>query len=224
MRKVNVVPTQCPKFLAACMTCGIELEEGTPGISNVYSKGKKYDPDEPGDIHFYLSDKQGVNPLAVARVWQNPDKDMQEAAGLEQRILNCNTPDDWNKLADDIEQLTLTGAVALMSRFASGKTGVDGPTISDEEEHAAKALNAIPEQMRAIEGHQRRPRAEMAAALSKYWKPAMYAWLKAWIHNYKVHRGAWKNARQAIKIERDSPFPLIIPKGKDAAKLLRRWA
>lgn len=224
MQRVNLVPTKCPKFLAACMTCGVKLESGTPGISNVYSKGQKYDPDEPGDIHFYLSDKQGINPLAVAKVWLDPDKDLQEAAGLRQRVLNCNSLDDWHKIANDIDTLILTGAVATMSRFAAGKCSVATLDILDSEEDAAQKLSDIPARMKSTNAHSRRPNAQIAAELSAYWEPAMQAWLKAWIHNYKARRGAWKKARKAIKIEReDSPFPIIIPKGKDFAKLLKRW-
>lgn len=224
MTSVNLVPTQCPKFLAACMTCGIELESGTPGISNTYSKGKKYEPGEPGEIHYYLSNKQGLNPLAIAKVWHNPEKDLEEASGLEQRLLSCKDGDAWEKIAGDIDTLIVCGAVALMSRFAAGKVGINNEYISDEEEHAAKCLSDIPGRMRAIQGHHKRPGGQIAADLSKYWEPAMFAWLKAWIHNYRIQRHLWQKAHKAIKIEREgNPFPLVIPATPKGKELLRKW-
>jgi hypothetical protein len=77
----DLIPTQCPKFLAAFLTVGGSLESNTPGISNTYDKEKKYDPDEPGTISYHL-DRKAVDPLAVAKVWRDPDADLAEAAAL----------------------------------------------------------------------------------------------------------------------------------------------
>ena len=216
-----IVPTNSLKFLACCATAGVKLETDAKGISNTYSKDQKYDPDEPGDIHYYLSKRQGINPPALAFIWKNPDHDLQEAAQLDGRIRNCKSPDDWEDIVDDVEALSFNSAIANISLFASGKRNVDSSSVSAEETLAAEILDKLPERMRI---NKKLPKAAFADELKKHWEPAMSAWIKAWIANYLELRHIWKVAGKSIKIERpDEPFPLIIPKGKDARMLLRRW-
>lgn len=217
----TIIPTRCPKFLACCATAGIELETSAKGISNTYSKDQKYDPDEPGAIHYYLSKGQGINPAALAFIWENPEHDLQEAAQLDGRIRNCKDSDDWKEIIEDVEALIFNAAVANISLFASGKRNVDSSSVSAEETLAAEILDKIPGRMRA---NNKIPKAAFADELKKFWEPAMSAWIKAWISNYLELRHIWKVAGKSIKIERpDERFPLIIPQGKDARKLLRRW-
>ena len=222
MNGFSVIPTQCPKFLAACATAGIRLEDGSPGISNVYDKALKYDPDEPGTISFHLSDKGGPNPLALAKVWLNPDMELAEVETLRDRFVRCNDPGAWELLAQDVQNLHLTAAIATIRKFSDGKFKIDSRLVSDEEEAAAQLLSGMADAMRKPGAMRNKVR--LGSALVKSWEPAMFAWVKAWIANYLELREAWKAARPAIKIEReDGAFPLVIPKGKHFEKLMRRW-
>lgn len=217
---INVIPTQDAHFFAACVTCGVELESGTPGISNVYSKGRKYDPDEPGVISYHL-DKKARDPLALAKVWRSPAQDMAEAEAMPGRMIKARTDDQWLTIADELEVLQVNCAVAHMRAFVKKEIGVVTRSVSDEEARAAKALSDLPEQIR----NARTPRngGRFAAKLSEVWNPAMVAWVKAWIANYTELRDAWQAANPAIKIEREG-FPLVIQKGPNFEKLMRRWA
>jgi len=217
---VTLAPTKCPRFLAACVTCGVELEANTPGISNVYSKGRVYDPDEPGDISYHL-DLNKANPLAIAKVWMDPKPDLTEAAALPARMIKARTEDEWLKIADDLDALHIWAAVGYMRMFSDKKFGIDSKLVSDEEERAAQILSDMPD---AIRNATKRNGGAIAAKLESVWMPAMFAWVKAWIAQYLELRDVWKAARPSIKIEREGRFPLIIPKGKDFEKLMKRWA
>lgn len=222
MNGISIIPTQCPKFLAACATAGVELQNGTPGISNVYDKAKKYDPEEPGTISFHLSDQQGINPLAIAKIWLNPDMELAEVEALQGRFSRCSSPEQWEQLANDVDDLHRSAAIATIRKFVDGKFAIDSRIVSDEEERAAKTLSGMAAEMRKPTGMRNKIR--LGSATVNAWQPAMFAWVKAWIFNYLELRDAWKSARPAIKIEReDGAFPLVIPKGKNFEKLLRRW-
>lgn len=217
----NIVPSNCPKFVACCATLGVELEEASKGVSNTYSKGVKYDPDEPGCINYYLSKSSGLNPAAIAKVWKSPEKELQVAAEIRGRVRSCTSPDEWESVIDNLEQVSTTAAIASISLFASGKLTVNNSYVSAEETLAAEILNKMPEKMRL---NRRAPNSAFADELDKFWEPAMYAWVKAWIANYLELRHIWKGASKSIKIEHpDHRFPIIIPQGKDARMLLRRW-
>lgn len=214
----NIIPTQCPKFLAACATIGIELEKGK-GISNAYDIKRKYDPEEPGTVSYLLS-RDRFNPLAVAKVWLSPDQDMAEAEALPQRMIKARTEDDWLQIADDLDALHVWSAVGHMRLFSIGKFAIDSRSVSDAEERAAADLSSMPETIRRA---QKRNGGKIAARLSEAWKPAMFAWVKAWIFNYLELREIWKVATPSVKIEREDRFPIIIPKGKDFNRLVRKW-
>ncbi len=216
---INVIPTQCPRFFAACVTAGVTLEHGTPGISNVYSKGVKYDPDEPGTISYHLS-QTGVGPLTLAKVWLDPGRDMAEAAALPSRMIKARTEDEWQSIADDLELLHVYCAVAHIKAFSDGKIGILTRSVTDQEEIAAQVLSDMPEAIRSATG--RRNGGKIAARFDSVWMPAMHAWVKAWISNYLELKDSWKAANPAIKIEREG-FPLVIPKGPQFEKLARRW-
>lgn len=217
---IALVPSQCPRFVAACFTAGIELQEGSPGISNTYSKAKKYDPDEPGDISYHLS-RDKINPLALAKVWANPEAELVEVEALKGRLLACRDLGAWHEIADDIEALHLTAAIATISLFTRGKFAIDSKTVSDEEERAAAVLSGLSERMKEM----KRPEGgQIAAIVAQCWTPAMFAWVKAWAFNYLEIRDAWKAASPSIKIERDGAFPLVLRKDSpDLARLLKRW-
>jgi hypothetical protein len=215
----SIIPTRCPKFLAACATVGIELQKGSPGVSNCYSLEKKYEQGEPGELSYHLSDG-GINPLAIAKVWLAPDSDMAEAAALPSRLIACKTPDEWGSIADDLEVLHLLAGVCHMRMFSERKFAVDTLTVSDNEERAAQYLSGL---SAAMKREKRRNGAAIAAKLSEAWQPAMFAWVKAWIFNYRELRDIWQSARPSIKIDRGDDFPLVIPKGKDFARLMKRW-
>lgn len=216
----TLIPTECPKFLAACATVGVHLQDG-PGVQNVYTAGVKYDPDEPGAISYLLSNGQGVNPLAIAKVWMDPEQELTEADALFSRLNACKTPDEWAAITDDIENLHVTAAIGKMRLFSDGKFSIDSRTVSDQERRACEVLSGFAKAMRS---DQRRNGSRYAALLVKHWEPSMFAWVKAWVFNYLELRDVWKAANPAIKIDRGDDFPLVIPKGKDFAKLIKRWA
>lgn len=218
----SIIPTRCARFVACCATLGIELQDGSPKISNVYDVSRKYDPDEPGEVSYLLSDKSQVaNPLAVAKVWEDPSKDLIECAAIQTRLSSCRSIDDWNKLSDDVEALHVWGAVAHIKLFTQNKFAIDSRTVSDAEEQAAQWISDLAQTIRRS-----RPGAGpgIAAKFAANWTPAMFAWVKAWVANYVELRDVWKAARPAIKIDRGDDFPLIIPKGKNFAKMMKRWA
>ena len=216
---VNIIPTQCPRFFAACVTAGVELEAGTPGVSNVYSKGVTYDPDEPGTISYHLDNKT-VGPLSLAKVWRDPSQDMTEAAALPARMISARTEDHWQSIADDLELLHVYCAIAHIKSFADGKFAIGMRAVTDEEERCAKMLSDMPDTIRNATG--RRNGGRIAERFDAIWMPAMFAWVKAWVANYLELKDLWKAANPAIKIEREG-FPLVIPKGPQFEKLARRW-
>lgn len=218
----SIIPTKCPKFVACCATLGIPLEEGSPKITNVYDSGRKYDPDEPGEVGYLLSDKSQVaNPLAVAKVWADPTQDLIECEAIALRLAKTRSIEDWHKLADDIAALHVWGAVAHIKLFTQNKFAIDNRVVSDVEENSAKWLSDLADGMRKS-----KPASgpAIAAKFKDHWTPAMFAWVKAWIANYLELRDVWKAARPSIKIDRGDDFPLIIPKGKNFAKMMKRWA
>jgi hypothetical protein len=217
---ITLIPTSCPRFVAACIVCGVDLAKGTPGVSNTYSKNRKYDPEEPGDVHFYLDNQQGINPLALAKVWSNPDPELVEAAAIKGRLVACKSPDEWNQIADDIETLHVTGAIATIRQFERGRFPIDSKIVSDQEEEAARVMAGFSSKMKAAKA---RNGAAFASRFEAAWQPAMFAWTKAWIAQYLELRNVWQSAGKSVKIEREGRFPLVIPRGKDFAKLMRRW-
>ncbi|MGA0999643.1 MAG: hypothetical protein ACO3RQ_08895 [Litorivicinaceae bacterium] len=217
---INIIPTRCPRFMAACVTAGVKLEEGSPGISNCYSAAKKYDPDEPGTVS-YLLDRKSANPLAIAKIWANPTMELEESEALPVRMVKARTNEEWASIADDLDVLHMTAGIAHMRLFECGKFTVDSQAVSDNEERAAQILSDMAGNIR---NNPKRNGAKIAATLKEHWNPAMFAWVKAWIANYLELRDTWKHANPSIKIEREGRFPLIIPKGKDFAKLMKRWA
>jgi hypothetical protein len=216
-----IIPTQCPRFVAACATVGIGLQKGSPGITNIYTHERKYDPDEPGDIRYLLSDRDGESPLSVSKAWRDPELNLAEATQLTSRILKCKTADDWAKIADDLDILHTWCGVAHMKLFSQNKFAVDSLTPSDEEKQAAQFLSDLPAAMRA---NPLKNKGRIAARITEAWPRSMFSWVKAWIGQYRALQGdGWKTARKSIKIDRDDQFPLIIPKGKDFERLMKRW-
>lgn len=219
--QIPLIPSQCPRFVAAWLTVGGTLQKGSPGISNTYDKARKYDPDEPGTISYHLS-RDKYDPLALAKVWRNPDMELAEVVAIKTRLVTCKDLATWEAIADDIEVLHVNGAVATISLFAQGKIGVDSRTVSDEEEQAAKVLSGMSASMKAMT----RPEGgKVAAIFDQVWNRAMFAWLKAWISNYQEVKVAWKLAEPSIKIERDGQFPIVLRKNTpNLTGLLKRWA
>jgi hypothetical protein len=221
---VQLIPTQCPYFMACCATLGIELEKGTPGVSNTYSKDRKYERDskgklEPGQVSYHLA-YNSFNPMAVAKVWLSPDSDMREWEAIPARLIACKTQDEWQSIADDIETLHAWAAVYHIREFVQKRFTVDSLIVSDNEKQCAEKLSGIADEMR---GMRVRNGGLIAAKLSKICAPAMFAWVKAWIGNFRELRDAWEAARPSIKIDRGDAMPLVIPQGKDFAKLMKRW-
>jgi hypothetical protein len=215
-----IIPSECPRFVAACATVGIGLQQGSPGITNVYTHERKYDPDEPGEVRYILSDTDGYSPLCISKAWRDPEQNLAEAKDLPSRILKCKTLDDWQKIASDLDTLHTFCGVAHMKLFSQNKFAVDSLSVSDEEELAAQFLSDLPAAM-LLEPLKNKQR--IAKRVEDTWPRAMFAWVKAWIGHYRASAEHWKHGHKAIKIDRGDDFPLIIPKGKDFERLMKRW-
>jgi len=219
----GIIPAKDLRFVAACAVCGIPLQDGY-GISNQYCKDRKYDRGEPGDVYYYLDREAAISPISVARVWDNPAQDVAEARMLPERLRLTREIDAWRKLAEDIDALHVWVAVANMRAFSDGKMSVGMLSVTDEEEGSCQWISDLPSRMRKMTtvGNEGKT---IAADLVAKWDAAMVAWVKAWAAQYIEIKQSWLKARPAIKIDRgDDKFPLIIPRGKDFQKLLRRWA
>lgn len=211
------------RLVAACTVCGIPLQEGY-GISNQYEKTRTYDRGEPGNIYYYFNRDAGISPESVAKVWKDPSEDVAEARMLPERLRLTREVEAWRKLADDIDALHVWVAVANMRAFSQGKMSVGMLSVTDEEKEAAQWISELSARMRKMTtiGNEGK---KIAADLVGKWDAAMVAWVKAWAAQYIEIKQAWLKARPSIKIDRgDDRFPLIIPRGKDFQKLLRRWA
>lgn len=215
-----IIPTECPRFVAACATVGIGLQEGSPGITNVYTTGKKYDPDEPGEVRYLLSDKNCLSPLCVSKAWRDPELNLMEATQLSSRILKCRDVQEWNQIASDLDILHTYCGVAHMKLFSQNKFSVDSLSVSDAEEKAAQFLSDLPSQMIA---NPLKNKCKIVKMLDDAWPRSMFAWTKAWIGHYAASKHHWRSAQQAIKIEREGKFPLVIPKGPQFERLMKRW-
>lgn len=219
----GIVPAKDLRFVAACAVCGIPLQDGY-GISNQYAKGAKYDRGEPGDVFYYLDREAGISPQSVARVWDDSSADVAEAKMIPTRLRTTREIYAWRKLADDIDALHVWLAVANMKAFAFGKMSIGSIKVADEEEQAAQWLSDLPGKMRAMRSVSREGQ-KLAVEIVPQWERAMVAWVKAWAAQYIEIKQAWLKARPSLRIDRgDDKFPLVIPKGKDFEKLLRRWA
>lgn len=219
----GIIPAQDLRFVAACAVCGISLQDGY-GISNQYAKGKKYDRGEPGEVFYYLDRNAPISPQSVARVWDDHSDDVAEARMIPARLRTTREIDAWRKLADDIDALHVWVAVANMKAFALGKMRVGSIKVSDEEEQAAQWLSDLPAKMRAMRSVGNEA-PKLSIEIVPQWERAMVAWVKAWAAQYIEVKRAWLKARPSLRIDRgDENFPLVIPRGKDFEKLLRRWA
>jgi hypothetical protein len=218
----GVIPVKDLRFVAACAVCGVPLQDGY-GISNQYSFGKTYDRGEPGDVYYYLDREAGISPNAIGRVWDDPSHDVAEARMIPERLKITRDVDEWRKLADDIDALHVWLAVANMREFAMGKMSVGMLSVTDEESAAAKWLSDLPAKMRAMRTVTNEGR-ELSKQIVPMWERSMMAWVKAWGAQYIEIKKAWLAARPSIRIDRgDDLFPVVIPRGKDFQKLLRRW-
>ncbi len=220
--RVAIIPTQCPLFHAACVTVGIPLESHTPGISNVYTSADQWRDKGQGEVTFFLSQSSGLNPLAIAEIWLSPDVAIADALAVPQMLIGARTMDELHDAGRMVAEMTIRGAVAHMALFCTGKYKLPSLDLTDEEKRAVETLDEIP---RMIEGARSTGKigGTAAAKISEVWRPAMVAWVKAWVYNYRELRETWRAARPALKIERENQLPIIIPKGPQFGKLLRRW-
>lgn len=215
-----VIPSECPRFVAACSAVGVGLQKGSPGITNVYTKGRKYDPDEPGEVRYILSDQDGISPLCISKAWRDPELNLIEAEQLPSRILKCRDAQQWSLIASDLDILHTYCGIAHMKMFSQNKFSVDQLEVTLEEQRAAQLLSDLPAKMLS---EPLKDRSAIASIVREAWPKSMHAWVKAWIGHYRASGEHWKTAQQAIKIEREGKFPLVIPKGKDFERLMKRW-
>ena len=215
-----IIPSECPRFVAACATVGIGLQSGSPGITNVYTHGRKYDPDEPGEVRYLLSNSDGLSPLCISKAWRDPELNLAESTQLTSRILKCSSAEEWERVANDLDILHTYCGIAHMRMFSDGKFSVDSLSVSDEEEAAAQFLSDLPAAMMAAP---LKNKGRIATKVTEAWPRAMFAWVKAWIGHYRASSEHWRHAHKAIKIDRGDDFPLVIPRGKDFERLMKRW-
>lgn len=218
----NGVWLQDLRVVAACVVCGIPLEDGY-GISNQYSRDRKYERGEPGSVYYFLKWDAAISPMSVAKVWNDPAPDVEECRMIPLRLRTTREIDAWKKLAQDIDALHVWCAVANMRAFSDGKFSVGMLAVTDEEREAAQWVSDLPARMSKLVtvGDEGR---KLAEEIVPRWDRAMVAWVKAWAAQYMEIRKAWLAANPKLRIDRgENTLPIIIPKGPQFRELLRRW-
>lgn len=210
-------------FIAAALTLGFELAEGTPQVSNVYSVDKRFEPGEFGDVRMYLDiQKGGLSINHLVETWINPDHALKESETIIGLIL---TADNSGKLMGAIQSfdfLYTQAAVASMRKYSLRRISVPDPhNVNDLERVSITALDKFSEELEGATDKKGREKAAKVVAAN--WNPAMVAWVKAWIANYLEIKNLWKDAPAAIKIKRNGLPPLVIPKGPKFKEMLQRW-
>lgn len=210
-------------FIAAALTVGFELADNTPKISNVYQIDCRPEPGQAGDVRFYLpTSYHGLSVQRLAEIWLAPEQPMRDAEGLPARISSAGQEQDRYLLNQEFEMLYLFTAVAHIRFYSKGRISIpDVYSVTDEEQHAADQLDRF--QDRFIPADTAHKRQKLVQDIQRYWKPAMVAWIKAYRGHLLELKNLWREAPTAIKIERPGQLPIILPKGKNFATLLKRW-
>ena len=220
-------------FVAAALTCGFDLAENTPMISNTYSLNDKYERGQFGDVRMLLEARSadGIPLPLFAKVWRDWDEPMTQATEIARRVNEADTTqkvmnliqgeDDW----PGVEWLIFTSALAHMRLFTLRRISLPNlNAASDEEIEAANILDGIAERFSDPSKNNKRMRLALAKSVAASWKPAMVSWVKAFTVNYLEIRDIWRKAPESIKIDRgEGRLPLVIPKGPDFKKMLDKW-
>lgn len=212
------------RFVAACFTVGFDFAEGTPGISQTYSKSKPYERGQPGDYRFFLNTSvNGISSKDVAAAWLKPDPALMAAEALPVRIEQATDAKAMQKLTLDFEHVYLSAVVAHLKLFSQGRLKVSGGVEPTREEKAAlEALDTFGNRLQNMRTAGERKSAR--GLLAKHWKAAMVGWIRAYHANTIEVSNLYKEAPEFIKIERPgAKFPLVLPKNENLEKCLKRW-
>ena len=210
-------------FAAAAVSVGFDLVDNTPGVSNVYSAENKYEPEQPGDVRYYLPLASGaVQVSEIAGIWLDPQPALERAEALPQRIASANNGQELAKTCIEFDSIYIGAAVAHMRLFSLSKIRI--PTIAPgkEETDAVEYLDAF---ARSLEDcYEAASRKKAVKLLREKWKPAMISWLRAYKANYLELSNLWKEVPKSLKIERGNGLPpLVLPQGPKFEQMLKRW-
>jgi hypothetical protein len=210
-------------FVAAAFALGFEMAENTSGITNVYSKAKSYERGEPGDVSFLLSTAlRRISINAFVEVWLDPNQALNDAEGLPARILSANDAQKLIMVSDSFELTYMKAAIAHIRHYSKGLIRLpDVYEPSGEEIAATEFLDDI--QQKISKASTERFRRNIALLVTKHWKPAMVAWIKAYRGHLLELEHLWKEAPESISIDTGGRFPLIIPRGPKFKQMLERW-
>ncbi len=212
-------------FVAAALAMGFKMADHTPGLSNVYSKERRYEPGEPGDLRYFLTIANNQISLDdLGETWVNPKQALVDAEALPDRIKLAQNADELQRLLSRFDTLYQKAAVGHMRFLSKGMIAMPDSDLNPnkQEKAALKELDGFRVTLEKLRTSQDRKNA--VATLVKHWKPAMVAWLRAFKGHHLELKNLWHHAPAAIKIERpNSRFPLVIPKGPKFNEMLQRW-
>ena len=212
-------------FVAAALAMGFKMADHTPGLSNVYSKSRRYEPGEPGDLRYYLTIANNQISLdELGGTWVNPRQALVDADALPERIKLAKDADQLQSLVTGFDTIYQKAAVGHMRYMAKGQLSMPDADLNPTQEESA-ALESL-DRFRLTLEQVRTPQERKAAVqiLLRHWKPAMVGWLRAFKGHHLELQNLWHHAPAAIKIERpNSKFPLVIPKGPKFNEMLQRW-
>ena len=220
-------------FIAAALTCGFNLAENSPQITNTYSKDDVYERGQSGDVRMLIEprSKDGVPLPLLAKTWRDWDEPMNQATEIPRRIADADNDqkvmalisgsDDW----PGIEWLVFASALVHMRLFSLGKIALpDNNPASDEEKEAVAIIDGITARISDPTKAMKRNRTDLAKSVASAWRPAMVCWVKAFTLNYIEIRDVWKEAPKSIKISRgEGRLPLVLPKGPNFARDLKAY-
>ena len=210
-------------FAAAAVSVGFELVDNTPGVSNVYSTENKYDPEEQGDIRYYIPLQKGALEVSdIAKIWIEPGDQLKIAEQLPSRITGAKTAQDLAKLCVEFDGIYLGTALAHMRLFSLSRISLAGYEPGREEVKAIDFLDSFSRHLEdCVDPGSRKNASNL---LIKHWRPAMMSWLRAYKANYLELSNLWKEVPKSIKISRGNGLPpLVIPQGPKFEQMLKRW-
>jgi hypothetical protein len=210
-------------FAAAAVSIGFDLVDNTPGVSNVYSAENKYEPEQPGDVRYYLPLSSGAVQISeIASVWLDPRQALERAEALPQRITSANNGQELAKICVEFDSIYIGAAVAHMRLFSLSRITLPTIAPTDEETQAVEYLDGF---ARALEDcYEASARKKATKALHQKWKPAMISWIRAYKANYLELSNLWKEVPKSLKIARGNGLPpLVLPQGPKFDQMLKRW-
>lgn len=210
--------TRDETFAAACITLGLELKEGTPGIDNVYDKARPFRDSGGGHyagaVTYYLGliGREGITAGGLLKYWEDPAEVEREMVEFPLRLAMADTAQARKTAADDLKQLIPCAAMLWMRKAAKETPrGVWGryPEPDGAMMEAVRKLDAIPLRIMASEAV---PRA-CITDLKLCFPAAMQAYVLTFFANCCDLEAARRGVVPAIKIERPNlpSIPFVTP-------------